>query len=122
MKTIETLKNKEKEIGARLSRAVQKARIQERKVGSCPSCGNGKLLMLRSKKTGKRFVGCTNYFEGICKTSYPIPQKGQIKPSRKNCLDCGCPTVRVMTKGKRVWNLCLDPQCPSKRKGEKVEV
>ncbi|MCW3997701.1 MAG: DNA topoisomerase I [Candidatus Bathyarchaeota archaeon] len=122
MKTTKILKTKEIEIGAQLSRAVQKARIQERNVGSCPSCGNGKLLMIRSKKTGKRFVGCTNYFEGICKTSYPLPQKGQVKPSIKKCKECGCPTVRVMTKRKRVWNLCLDPQCPSKRKCEKVEV
>jgi DNA topoisomerase-1 len=122
IKTIGTLKTKEKEIGPRLSRAVQKAIIQERNVGSCPSCGNGKLLMLRSKKTGKRFVGCTNYFEGLCKTSYPLPQKGQVKPTIKKCIDCGCPTVKVMIKGKRVWNLCLDPQCPSKRKGEKGEV
>jgi DNA topoisomerase-1 len=122
IKITETLKTKEKVIGARLSHAVQQERIQERTVGYCPSCKNGKLLILRSKRTGKRFVGCTNYFEEICKTSYPLPQKGQIKSSIKLCKKCGCPTVRVVNRGKRAWNLCLDPKCPSKRKVKKIEV
>jgi DNA topoisomerase-1 len=122
LKTSEILKSKEKKIGARLSRGVQQAKIQERYVGPCPSCENGKLVMLRSKKTKKRFVGCTNYFEGICKTSYPLPQKGLIKPSIQLCKTCGCSIVRVINKGKRVWKLCLDPNCASKSKGVNNEV
>jgi DNA topoisomerase-1 len=74
---------------------------------------------LRSKKTGKRFVGCTNYFEGKCKAAFPLPQKGLVKPLGNVCKSCGWPTVRIWMKGKRPWNLCLNPKCPSKTKEEK---
>jgi DNA topoisomerase-1 len=110
----ERLKENEKMIGERLSQAVQKARLEERVVGACPVCKNGKLVILRSKKTGKRFVGCTNYFEGTCKTSFPLPQKGLAKPTGIVCRSCGWPTVRIWIKGRRPWNLCLNPKCPAK--------
>ena len=121
-KTLEILKTKEKRIGARLNRGIQKARIQERYIGSCPTCETGTLLILRSKKTGKRFVGCTNYFQSSCTTSYPLPQKGLLKPLIQACKTCGCSTVRVIIKGKRGWNFCLDPKCSTKSGGNNNEV
>ena len=66
------LKEKEAAIGAQLSQPLQKNRLDERTIGECPKCRDGKLVILRSKKTGKRFVGCTNYFEGKCNTSFPL--------------------------------------------------
>jgi DNA topoisomerase-1 len=110
----EKLKENERMIGERLSQAVQKARLEERVIGSCPVCKTGKLVILRSKKTGKRFVGCTNFFEGKCTTSFPLPQKGLVKPSGSVCKSCGWHTVRVWMRGKRPWNLCLNQECPSK--------
>jgi DNA topoisomerase-1 len=115
----EKLKEKEQEIGARLSQAIQKARLEDRIIGACPICQNGKLVILRSKKTGKRFVGCTNYFEGTCKTAFPLPQKGLAKPSGNVCRSCGWPTVRIWMGRKRPWNLCLNPECPAKTKEER---
>jgi len=110
----EQLKEKEQIIGARLSQALMKSRLEERTIGACPICQNGKLVILRSKKTGKRFIGCTNYFEGKCRTSFPLPQKGSVKPVGYVCKSCGWPTVRIWMKGKRPWNLCFNPECPSK--------
>ncbi len=119
----ENLKEKEQIIGARLSQAIKKARLEERIIGTCPICQNGKLVILRSKKTGKRFVGCTNYFEGNCKAAFPLPQKGLVKPLGNVCKSCGWPTVRIWMKGKRPWNLCLNPKCPLKEeRGKNVEV
>jgi DNA topoisomerase-1 len=112
----EKLKKNEQVIGARLSQAVMKAKLEERTIGACPVCQSGKLVILRSRKTGKRFIGCTNYFEGTCKTAFPLPQKGSVKPSDNVCKGCGWPTVRVWMKGKRPWNLCLNPECPAKTK------
>jgi DNA topoisomerase-1 len=112
----EKLKEKEQVIGARLSQAIQKAKLDERIIGACPVCKNGKLVILRSRKTGKRFVGCTNYFEGTCKTAFPLPQKGLATPSGNVCKSCGWHTVRIWMKGKRPWNLCLNPKCPIKEK------
>ena len=108
------LKEKESVIGKQLSQALKKARLEERIVGACPKCADGKLLILRSKKTGKRFVGCSNYFEGKCNVTFPLPQSGTVKPLDSVCKSCGWPTLRVWMKGKRPWKLCLNPNCPSK--------
>jgi DNA topoisomerase I len=108
------LKEKESVIGKQLSQALKKARLEEKIVGACPKCTDGKLLILRSKKTGKRFVGCTNYFEGKCNITFSLPQSGTVKPLGSVCKSCGWPTLQVWVKGKRPWKLCLNPNCPSK--------
>ncbi|MBC7129831.1 DNA topoisomerase I, partial [Candidatus Bathyarchaeota archaeon] len=111
---INQLKNKERIIGEKLSRAIKKAKIEERIIGQCPTCGTGTLMILYSRKTGKRFIGCSNFFKRKCKTSFPLPQKGTVAPSGKNCKACGWPTVYLRFKGRRPWNLCFNPECPSK--------
>ena len=111
---LEELKNQEEIIGRTLSKSVRQAKLQERIIGDCPTCKTGKLMIIRSRKTGKRFVGCTNYFEGGCKTSFPLPQLGTVKPTRRNCDACGWPTVIIFGKGRRPWRLCLNPACPKK--------
>ncbi|MCL4429292.1 MAG: DNA topoisomerase I [Chloroflexi bacterium] len=108
------LKQKEAAIGAQLSQPLQKAKLDERTVGACPKCHEGKLVVLRSKKSGKRFVGCTNYFEGKCNAAFPLPQTGTVKPLSSVCKSCGSPTVAVYLRGRRPWKLCLNPDCPSK--------
>jgi DNA topoisomerase-1 len=109
-----TLKQKETEIGAQLSRATKKSWLDERTIGKCPKCQKGKLIIIHSKKTGKRFVGCTGFFEGKCNAAYPLPQTGTIKPLATPCKSCGHPVVKVWMRPKRPWSLCLNPQCPSK--------
>ncbi|MEM2092818.1 MAG: DNA topoisomerase, partial [Candidatus Bathyarchaeia archaeon] len=111
---VEKLKTKETAIGEQLSYAIKKARIEERTIGTCPVCGNGLLMVLYSRKTGKRFVGCTNFFKGLCRASFPLPQKGSVTPSGKTCRECGWPTVQVKIRGKRPWMLCFNPKCPSR--------
>jgi DNA topoisomerase-1 len=122
--TVETLKlvtagfrEKEAAIGAQLIVAVQKARLEERTVGNCPKCG-GQLVILRSKKSGKRFVGCSNYFQGKCNTAYPLPQKGTIKALGTVCKSCGSPVVATYFTGRRPLRLCLNLQCTAKGKKE----
>jgi DNA topoisomerase I len=111
------LKEKEAAIGAQLSLAVEKARLEERSVGICPKCG-GQLVILRSKKTGKRFVGCSSYFQGKCNMAYPLPQKGTVKALGAVCKGCGAPVVAAYFSGRKTWRLCLNPQCVSKSKGK----
>lgn len=115
----EKLKEKEKVIGAQLTQALKKSKLDEKTIGGCPTCQSGKLIIVYSRKTGKRFVGCTNYFEGKCKTAFPLPQRGSVKPTGNVCKSCGSPTVRVRMRGKRPWNLCLNPECPTKNKEER---
>ncbi|MCL6106604.1 MAG: DNA topoisomerase I [Actinobacteria bacterium] len=86
--------------------------IQEDKlIGECPNCGK-QLRVIRSKKTKKRFVGCEGYPE--CSTTYPLPQRGNIMPTFKTCPECGSPKIKILTRGRRPWELCVDPDCPTK--------
>ena len=116
LKTATTkLKENEDAIGKQLSQALTEFQLEERTVGACPTCKTGKLVIIHSKATGKRFVGCTNYFQGTCKTAFPLPQRGIVKPLRSVCKSCGYPTVRVWQRGRRSWTLCLNSACPSKK-------
>ncbi len=112
---LEGMRIKEKEIGSMLNEAVRKARLAERTVGSCPMCETGNLIIIVSKKTGKRFVGCSNWRKGLCNTSFPLPQKPHtVTTLRKKCPICGWPRVLVRSKSKRYWTLCLNQNCPQK--------
>ncbi|MFQ6068031.1 MAG: DNA topoisomerase I [Candidatus Bathyarchaeia archaeon] len=116
---LEDLKNQERTIGQILSEAVRQSRLQERIIGVCPACETGKLIILRSRKTGKRFIGCTNYFKSMCKTSFPLPQIGTVKPTGRTCKACEWPIVIVFRKGRRPWRLCINPACPRKEERKK---
>jgi DNA topoisomerase-1 len=113
---LEQFKKNEESIGEVLSEAIKRARTQERIVGKCPNCGTGNLTIIYSRKTRKRFIGCTNYFKGLCKTSFPLPQRGTVKPEGKNCKGCGWPQMLVWNRGRRPWRLCFNPSCPLKEK------
>jgi DNA topoisomerase-1 len=115
----EELKEKERRIGEQLSNAIKRARVEERIIGICPICSTGKLMILYSRRTGKRFAGCTNYFEGLCKASFPLPQKGTVRPLGRRCRGCSWPIVQVRIKGGRPWILCVNPECPLKEERRK---
>ncbi len=113
---LENMRSKEKEIGSMLDEAVRKARLVERTVGPCPVCKTGDLMIITSKKTGKRFVGCSNWRKGLCNASFPLPQKPHIISTvKKKCPICGWPRILVRSKKKRYWTLCLNQNCPQKK-------
>ena len=108
------LKEKELVIGNQIDQIIKQTKLEKKIIGTCPKCTNGKLVILRSKKTGKRFVGCTNYFYTRCDVTYPLPQIGTIKKLSKPCKICGCPILSIAVKNKPPWKFCLDPNCSSK--------
>jgi DNA topoisomerase-1 len=84
-------------------------------LGACPAC-EGEMAIKTAKKSRKRFAGCTSYPE--CTKTYPLPQRGAILPMGETCEECGSPRIKVLTKGRKPWELCLDPDCPTKPKRE----
>jgi len=114
------LRAKEATIGSQLSLALKQSWLDDRTIGICPKCGCNQLIMLRSKKSGKRFAGCSGFFEGKCSMAYPLPQTGTVKPLGCNCKICGAPMVAVYMRGKKPWRLCLNPQCNSKTMANKT--
>jgi len=114
MPVLEKFKENEDEVGESLSNAIKKARMQDRVVGKCPNCGTGNLMILYSRKTKKRFIGCSNYFKNLCETSFPLPQRGSVKSLHKKCRICGWPVVQIFMKGRKSWFLCINSYCPLK--------
>ncbi len=98
-------------VGAEIASLVKELRDQRGRIGPCPSCRTGELRVIRSRKTGKRFVGCSNYGRG-CSFSAPLPQRGVVSTTGGTCKGCGYPTVTVMGGGSRRWKICLNPKCP----------
>jgi DNA topoisomerase-1 len=117
-----SFKEKQLEIGASLGQKVRRSRLEEQTVGICLKCHSGKLVIMRSKKSGKRFVGCSNYFFEKCSASFPLPQKGVIRPLVTLCKFCGHPVVKVVINSKRSWRLCLNTKCPIKNGGKRNEM
>ncbi len=94
---IEVLKDfrtNEKKIGKKLLEGLQESREEQRTLGTCVICKTGQLKILRSRFSGKFFVGCSNYFRcakcgftrNACKCKCPIcgQEKGKCKDSWKD--------------------------------------
>ncbi|MFH1365436.1 MAG: DNA topoisomerase I [archaeon] len=110
----------EKEIGKEIIEANQEQRVQERienTIMTCPRCNKGNLFVNYSKKNRRYFIACDKYPE--CKNTYSLPPNGLIKRANKLCEDCGFPALIRLSKGKRPWEFCFNPQC--KKNKERIE-
>jgi DNA topoisomerase-1 len=107
---------KEADIGARIGDAASADSAQAATIGPCPVCKKGQLRMIKSYKTKKRFVGCSNYSAG-CKATAPLPQKGFIRTAGKACPECGWPIIGVLfARRAKQWRICVNMQCPARKK------
>jgi DNA topoisomerase-1 len=60
---LKEFKENEKKIGKKLLEGLVDARKEERHIGTCIHCKVGELRILRSRFSGKFFVGCSSYFK-----------------------------------------------------------
>ncbi len=81
-KVLKKLQGKRKEI----KELMHKALLQQYIFGTCPKSG-GKLKLVVSKKSHKRFVGCSDYPK--CHFGMPLPQSGYFFISPQSCPKCG---------------------------------
>lgn len=102
------------EIGLELKSAIRETALENKTLGVCQKCKDGSLIIIYNRKTGKRFVGCTNYKNG-CNFIAPLPQKGTLQNTGKVCDKCGWPVIQLRN-GRIFWKFCINPECPSKVK------
>jgi DNA topoisomerase-1 len=91
---LKEFKENEGKIGKKLLEGLIEARKEERHLGTCPNCKTGELRILRSRFSGKFFVGCSNYFRCAkcgftrtackCKCEICDQPKGKCKCSWKD--------------------------------------
>ncbi|MBC7333309.1 MAG: DNA topoisomerase I, partial [Actinobacteria bacterium] len=98
-----TLKNERDEISQEIKKGIKEDFV----VGKCvdENC-EGSLVIRTSKKTRKRFIGCSAYPD--CTYTFSLPQNGLILTTKQTCSSCGYPVVRVIRKGKKPWDLCIN--------------
>jgi DNA topoisomerase I len=92
-------------IGAQLAEVATSQRIASLTFDyPCPRCSS-KLKIIRSRTSGKRFIGCTGYEKG-CRFTLPLPQFGNLSITRMHCKVCGFQLVQARTKGRRPMTSC----------------
>ncbi len=109
-KLLKEFKQKEKTVGKELLAANVETRHEESFVGKCMQCGQGE-LMIRPGKFG-RFIACNKY--PACKTTFSLPARGFVKPTKKVCETCPYPTVEIKQAKRGPQELCINPNCKSK--------
>lgn len=81
----------------------------------CPVCRMGKLMVIRSRRTKKRFMGCSNYYNG-CKASSPLLQKAMMRATRMPCDVCSWPIIVFRYSRRQKWaKQCANINCDSRR-------
>ena len=123
-----------------LAKVVWAGMDQDRILGPCKVCeeagrtkedGSPNMLrIIRAKKSGKRFVGCTGWSADdpdSCDQTFPLPQRGDVFRLEERCTICDrTPRLKVVPFRGRSWNLCLNDDCESmqemkRRRAEREE-
>lgn len=99
-------KNKEQ-----IATAMKMGLHQSNVLGKCPKDGGD--LVIRRSRFGKQFVACANYPK--CTNTYSLPQNALILPTGNTCEHCKTPFIKVIRKGKRPFEMDLDPSCVTKK-------
>ncbi len=80
----------------------------------CPQCHIGKLMVIRSRTTKKRFIGCSNYYNG-CTASSPLIQKGMLYATKIPCKFCSWPIILFRYSVKQKWTRqCANMRCKTR--------
>lgn len=80
----------------------------------CPQCHIGKLIVIRSRTTKKRFIGCSNYYNG-CRASSPLIQRGMLCTTKIPCKFCSWPIVLFRYSRKQKWTRqCANMKCKTR--------
>ncbi len=103
---VEALKAHEAAIGEQLSSMIKQAHSDRTTLSvACPRCGR-KLHIIKSRKTGKRFIGCFGKWEASCDFTLPLPQYGTLTPLDEKCPKCGFQLVKVVSERRRPLITC----------------
>jgi len=81
----------------------------------CPECKIGELMVIRSRTTRKRFMGCSNFYGG-CKASSPLLQKAKLRATKLPCTVCKWPMIIFRYSRKQKWTKqCGNFNCESRK-------
>jgi len=112
------LEAKATELGTELGRTIRETRLAQATLSvPCPQC-NSRLVVVRSSKTGKRFIACTGRWKEGCAFSLPLPQFGGLVLLKRFCARCGFQLIMVKARGRRPMISC--PRCFKEKRDEQA--
>ena len=111
IKMFKHFKENEAKIGKSLYEANQETLNIQTIVGKCYEC-EGSLKINYSKKNKSYFISCNKYPD--CKAIFSIPKYALPKPSGKFCDECNYPVLKMIRKGKRPYEFCINKNCKKK--------
>ncbi len=107
LKALEQFDANKSAITAELRKSLMKSNV----IGKCPKDGGD--LVVRRSRFGKQFVACANYPK--CTNTYSLPQNAMILPTGEVCEHCHTPIIKVIRRGRRPFEMDLDPNCITKK-------
>ena len=112
-KILSKFKKNELAIGKALGEANLQTQEESSLVGKCNKC-EGNLKLIYNKRFKSYFVGCSNYPE--CKNIFSLPSYSLPKVTNETCKECNFPLVKIIRKGKRPYDHCINKECPAKKR------
>ena len=104
-----SLAENEEEIGSEISEVIVAQKAAAVTLDTpCPKCGLN-LAVVRSRGTGKRFIGCKSRWETGCNFTLPLPQFGNLTLLTRHCNTCGFQLVQARSGRRRPLVSC--PWC-----------
>ena len=113
IKILEKFKKNELNIGKELAEANKLTKDKASIIGKCPVCKEGDLRILYNRNNKSYFVACNKYPD--CKTTFSMPKYALPKPN-DICKECNYPRLKMIRKGKRPYDFCINPECPSRKR------
>ncbi len=113
------LVGEEEKLGVRLGDVVTAQRMVDASFKTpCPQCGST-LKIVRNKRTGKRFIGCSGKWEKSCGFALPLPPFGRLTILNRLCKVCGFQMIQARSRGRRPLVSC--PRCYVSKAREKSD-
>ncbi len=82
---------------------------------TCPNCKIGELMVVRSMKTRKRFIGCSNFYSG-CNASSPLLQRARLRATKSPCEICKWPIILFRYSRNEKWQRrCSNIKCKTNK-------
>jgi DNA topoisomerase I len=107
---LNNIKTNEWAIGDEIKNVLTNSESGKR-IGKCPKCQFGQMILIKSSKSNKRFIVCSQYRVTGCNAIASVPQIGFIKKSNTIC-SCGWPILRIVLARKKLWRICVNRVCP----------
>ncbi len=104
---VDEINSNTQQIGTMIKEAI----TRQKRIGKCAACG-GDLRIVESAQN--KFVGCSNYPE--CRVTYSLPAGYLVQPTDRTCDVCDLPLIKLITKGQKPVEVCVDPACETNRK------